>query len=302
MNILVTGGAGFIGSHLIDLLVKDRQNKIIVLDNFYRGNLQNIEQHIKNKRIMLIKGDIIKYNEIKKIGKKISKADIIYHLAAQSNVVGSFFNPDYAFSTNIKGTYNVLKYASEIKADRLIFSSSREVYGNPEYLPVDEKHALNPINMYGATKSSGEMMCRFFQNSRDLKITILRIANVYGPRDKDRVIPIFLENAKKNKDLQLFGGKQVLDFIWVGDVINGIDQISKNDKYIGETVNIGTGIGTSIEELAKMIIRLTNSKSRIIKKPSRSFDVDKFIARSDKIKLKTIKLEDGLKEMIKGKA
>jgi len=295
MKILVTGGAGFIGSHLADSLSKNKKDNIIIFDNFYRGNLRNIEMAMKNGNVRLIEGDIRKYNEIKKNGK----VDIIYHLAAQPNVAGSFFNPDYAFSSNIEGTYNILKYASESKAGRFIFSSSREVYGNPEYLPVDEKHVLNPINIYGATKVSGEMLCKAFIKTHSLRATILRIANVYGPRDKDRVIPIFLENAKNNKNLELFGGKQVLDFIWVGDVVNAINDVSKNDKFIGETINIGTGIGTSIEELAKIIIKLTSSKSRIVKKSPRSFDVGNFIAKSDKLKLKTIKLEDGLKRMIK---
>ncbi len=294
MNILVTGGAGFIGSHLVDELSKDRDNNITILDNFHRGSASNIRNHVKNKKIKIINNDIRDYNSFKKIGD----IGCIYHLAAQSNVAGACFEPDYALSSNVNGTYNILKYASKNKIKRFIFASSREVYGNPKYLPVNEKHPLNPINIYGATKVCSEVLCNTFSKTHNLKITILRIANAYGPRDKDRVIPIFMENARNNKDLELFGGKQVLDFIWIGDVIKSFIDISKNDRYIGETINIGTGVGTSIETLAKSIIKLTNSKSRIIYKKPRNFDVEKFIAKSDKIKLKTMKLADGLKKMI----
>lgn len=294
MRILVTGGAGFIGSHLVDELALDKNNKIIVLDNFYRGDLNNIKKHLNNKNITLIKGDIRNYGSFKKIGK----VNLVYHFAAQSNVISSASNPDYAFSTNVVGTYNTLKLASEKNVKRFVFASSREVYGNPEYLPVDEKHPLNPINLYGATKVCGEALCRAFSNIRNLNITIVRIANAYWLRDKDRVIPIFIKNAKSNKDLVLYGGKQVLDFIWIGDVINAITKISNDDKFIGETVNIGTGVGTSTEELAKTIIKLTSSKSRIIRKASRNFDVEKFIATSNKFKLKFLKLDEGLKRMI----
>lgn len=294
MKILVTGGAGFIGSHLVDRLSKNKKNTIIIFDNFYRGDTDNIKIHLDNKKIKIIKGDVRNYNSLKKIGK----VDLIYHLAAQSNVIGSLVKPGYCFSSNVQGTYNMLKYASDNNVKRFIFSSSREVYGNPKYLPVDEHHQLNPINMYGATKVCGEMLCKTFMKNQKLKITILRIANVYGLRDKDRVIPIFLENAKNNKNLELFGGKQILDFIWIGDVIKGFIEILKNTKYIGETANIGTGVGTSIEDLAKRIIKITNSESKIIMKKARNIDVKKFISKSNILKLKTLKLEEGLKKML----
>ena len=295
MKILITGGAGFIGSHLVDALSRFKRNKIIIFDNFYRGTKENIVTHLKNKNIKIINEDIRNFKSFKKIGN----VDLIFHLAAQSNVIGSYLNPDYAFSANIIGTYNVLKFASKIRPDRFIFSSSREVYGNPEYIPVDENHPLKPINMYGATKVSGEMLCNSFINSNNIKITILRIANVYGSRDKDRVIPIFLNNIKNKKNLILYGGKQVLDFLWIKDLINCVINISKNSKFVGETINIGTGTGVSIEDLAKKIIKITDSKSKIIRKKSRSLDVKSFIAKSNLIKLKTLKLDRGLQLLIK---
>tara|TARA_Y100000310_G_scaffold345429_1_gene464857 strand:- start:2891 stop:3781 length:891 start_codon:yes stop_codon:yes gene_type:complete len=294
MKILVTGGAGFIGSHLVDALSQDPSNIILVFDNFHRGKRDNIKTPLQDRKVKLIVGDVRDYSSLKKIGK----IDFVYHLAAQSNVIGSSLDPNYAFGSNVDGTFNILRYASENNVKGFVFSSSREVYGNPAYLPVDEEHPLDPINIYGATKASGEMLCKAFIKTKNLNITILRMANVYGPRDKDRVIPIFWENAANNKDLKLFGGKQVLDFIWIGDVVKSITEISKNNKFIGETVNIGTGIGTSIEDLAKRIIKMTGSKSKVIRKKPRSIDVENFIAKSNKFKLRTLRLDVGLKKML----
>ncbi|HLG25022.1 MAG TPA: NAD-dependent epimerase/dehydratase family protein [Candidatus Nanoarchaeia archaeon] len=292
MKILVTGGAGFIGSHLVDELSINKENEIIIVDNFHRGSLDNIRRHLKSKKVRLINCDIRDYNSLKNIGK----IDLVYHCAAQSNVAGSLFNPDYAVTSNINGTYNVLKYSSLNNAEKFIFFSSREVYGNPEYLPVDESHPLNPINTYGMTKVCGEYLCRNFEKVGGIDVSIIRVANVYGPRDKERVIPIFLEKAKKNKDIVLFGGKQVLDFIWVGDVIKSIMKISAKDNPKG-AINIGTGIGTSIEELARKIINATKSKSRIVIEKKRSMDVERFIAKS-KIGLKATGLDKGISLML----
>jgi UDP-glucose 4-epimerase len=290
-TILVTGGAGFIGSNLVHKLIEDN-NKLIVLDSLHRGSIQNLKEYIDSKKIILIKGDIRNQHDINKIGK----VDIIYHLAAQSNVMGSVSDPDYSFSTNVDGTYNILKFASESNVKKFIFASSREVYGNAQYIPVDEKHQLKPLNMYGTTKLAGEILCRHFQN-RGMDIIILRISNTYGPGDKDRVIPIFLENIKNKKDLVLYGGNQVLDFIWVEDVVNSIIEISQNDKYSGETLNIGTGIGTSIVDLAKKILKITHSNCKIMRKEQRDIETKKFISKSSKIKIKTLGLDEGLRKI-----
>jgi nucleoside-diphosphate-sugar epimerase len=294
MDILITGGAGFIGSHLADELAKDRSNRIIAMDNLRRGSVSNLKAAMKTGRVTFIEADIRDQDSFKKIGK----ADVIYHLGAQSNVSGSHLDPDYAVSTNISGTYNVLKFAAKNKVKRFVFASSREVYGNPSYTPVDESHPLGPINIYGTTKVCGEYLCRDFSGSCGLNITIARMTNGYGSRDKDRVIPIFLEKARKGLDLEMFGGNQTLDFIWIGDIVSALMAISSRQKFIGETVNIGSGVATSVEELAKLLVRLTGSKSKIVRKEQRSFDVASFVAASKKIKLSPLSLEEGLKRMI----
>ena len=192
MRLLITGGAGFIGSYLVDKLSEDKNNEVIIFDNFHRGKKEKISQALKKNNVKLIEGDIRSPEDIEKIGE----VDFIYHLAAQSNVADAEEDPDYTISSNIGGTYNLLKFASENKVKGFLFSSSREVYGNPEYIPVDELHPLNPINFYGATKVSGEMLCKAFQSKYGLKVSVIRIANVYGPRDIGRVIPIFIKNIK----------------------------------------------------------------------------------------------------------
>ena len=289
-KILLTGGAGFIGSHLLDFLAESKDNQIAVIDNFYKGSIKNVNHHLKNRNVSIIKGDIRNFSTLKKIGN----VDEIYHLAAQSNVMGSLKDPDYSFSSNIIGTYNVLKYAESCNAKKVLFSSSREVYGNPMHLPVDENHPLNPLNLYGSTKAAGEMLCKSFAQSKNMDIRIVRITNTYGTRDIGRVIPIFFAKAAKNQDFEIFGGNQILDFIWVRDVVEGIKIVSGSGKYKKETVNLGSGKGILINDLAKLIIKLTNSKSRIIRRFSRSFEVSSYIASSNKINLRATPISRGL--------
>src|SRR3989338_2276148 len=191
-KIFVTGGAGFIGSHLVDKLVEECHD-ICVFDNFSRGNVKNLDK--SKGKIKIVEGDIRDYGKIK---KEMNGYEIVFHLAAQPNVLGSIKDPDYNFTTNINGTLNVLRAAQENNIKRIIFSSSREVYGEPRYIPVDEKHPINPKNLYGKTKIGSEVLCNYFKKYFNLDISIIRIANVFGSRDKDRVIPIFMNNLKNN--------------------------------------------------------------------------------------------------------
>ena len=274
MKIFVTGGAGFIGSHLVDRLVKDG-HEVIVLDNLSRGWVQNIEKYIENKSIIFHQADIRNYDKLIELMKG---SEIIYHLAAQSNVMGAIVDLDYSFESNVIGTYNVLKAAKECGARRLIFTSSREAYGEALALPVNEDHPLRSKNFYGASKVAGEKYCEIYQNMESVEIVILRLANVYGYRDFDRVIPIFIHNVLNNESIRIFGGKQVIDFIDVDKVVEALIQSINNDDASKGATNIGSGRGTTLFDLAKRIQELFKSSNEIIVEPARSVEVVKFIA------------------------
>ena len=274
MKALVTGGAGFIGSHLVDRLVKEG-HEIIVFDNLFRGRLRNIEPYISSRQVTFLNKDIRNFDAVK---QACSGCEIVYHLAAQSNVMGAVEDMRYSFSTNVTGTFNVLFAAKEQGVRRLIFSSSREAYGEANYLPVDEKHPLNSKNSYGASKAAGEKYCQVFQNSGDLEVVILRLANVYGQRDFNRVIPIFIENVKQENDIIIFGGEQLIDFISVPFVVDVLRLAADNREALTGPVNVGSGQGTTLFDLAERIMTLFGKNNKVVVEPARSAEVVKYTA------------------------
>jgi len=280
MKVLVTGGAGFIGSHLVDRLVADR-HEVVVFDNLFRGKLENIREHIDHNRIIFLKQDIRNYDQVK---QACAGCEVVFHLAAQSNVMGAVEDIRYSFSANVIGTFNVLEAAKEQNVRRLIFSSSREAYGEAQYLPVDEKHPLESKNSYGASKAAGEKYCQVFQNSGDLEVIILRLANVYGLRDFNRVIPIFFDNVKNQQDINIFGGEQVIDFIAVPDVVEIMIQSINNTAALSGPTNIGSGQGTTLFELANSIMQLFGNSSRLNVQSPRSAEVVKYTANISRLK------------------
>jgi UDP-glucose 4-epimerase len=293
-KILVTGGAGFIGSHLCQRLLKER-HKVKCIDNFYRFDEEKISELKSNSNFEVVEADIRNREEIEPHFQDI---DYVIHLAAQSDVAGSLENKDYSFETNLKGTWNVLRSSEKNNVDRFIFASSREVYGDTEG-KVSEDQELNPKNFYGVSKASGEMYLDQFEEYSDLETYALRLANVYGPGDKNRVIPIFLEKAKNNETMELYGGDQVLDFVWIEDVVEAFTKIIQ-DGSEHRKINIGSGEGTSIRELAHLIKELTNSESDIVEKEERGFDTQKFISETEIFQKITEpkNLRNGLKEMV----
>jgi UDP-glucose 4-epimerase len=272
MRILVTGGAGFIGSHLVDALVA-RGDDVVVLDNFKRGRLEHIEHHVNAGKVHFVAGDI---RDERDVATAMTDVDLVYHLAAQSNVMGAVQDIDYSFTTNVVGTFNVLKAASAAAVRRVVFSSSREVYGDASEVPVREDAPLMAKNAYGASKLAGEAYCRVWQTSAGLDCMILRFANVYGPGDRDRVIPRWLSRAGEGEDLEVYGGHQVIDFVWVGQAVDALLAAATcaNDG----PVNVGSGAGTPIIDLGKRILALTNSRSELRVMPSRAIEVVRFVA------------------------
>ncbi|HEY7349046.1 MAG TPA: NAD-dependent epimerase/dehydratase family protein [Ktedonobacterales bacterium] len=288
MRVLITGGAGFIGSHLVDRLLTPASQpqeplyEILVFDNLRHGSMAHLEPHLSAGRIRFIEGDI---RDEAGLSAALAGVEIVFHLAAQANVIGSEADPDYAFTTNVVGVYNVLKAAEAAGVRRLLFSSSREVYGEPETLPVREDARLAPKNAYGASKVAGEMYVQVAQARGNMETVIFRLANVYGPRDSERVIPLWLRRARRGEELLLYGGEQLIDFVWVADVTEAFAQAALADRQTiaGERINIGTGIGTPLAEVAARVLTLTASRSEMRVIPARGAEVRRFVADPGKL-------------------
>ena len=271
MRILVTGGAGFIGSHLVDRLVLDQADEVSVLDNFSRGRIEHLAK--SQHQVRIARGDI---RDRALLDKEMSGVELVYHLAAQSNVLGAIRDLDYSFTTNVVGTYEVLRAAVAAGVRRVIFASSREVYGEPQSLPVPETAPNAPKNAYGVSKAAGEMYCRLYADA-ELEVIVFRLANVYGPRDRDRVIPLFAEQALTGEPLTVFGSGKILDFLWIGDLVEVLRHASQCPCLQGP-VNLGSGKGTNIVDLAKRISTLTGGRSPVSVIEERQPEVGRFVA------------------------
>jgi UDP-glucose 4-epimerase len=269
MRVLVTGGAGFIGHHLTRKLLRDPAVTVRILDNLHRGR----NPFAGVPRVEFLEGDIRDRQAVRTATEGI---DVVYHLAAQSNVLGAVKDIEYSFTTNVVGTFEVLSAARDCGVRTVIFTSSREVYGEAARLPVPESAPLNPKNAYGASKAAGELYCRLFADS-GMDVVVLRLANVYGPGDSGRVIPLFLANALSGRPLVIHGENKILDFVWIGDVVDALVNV-QTTALGGQTINIGTGEGTTLPDLAQRILRLTGSSSAIESGHARMVEVDRFVA------------------------
>ena len=227
MKIIVTGGGGFIGSHLCEKLVQDGHS-VIVIDNFCIGRKSNLNK-IKNE-IKIYNKDIRNYDAIKNLFKNI---DAVFHLAALADIIPSIENPDDYYSTNVTGTYNVLKLSSENKVKRFIYTASSSCYGIPKQYPTKETAAINPQYPYALTKRLGEELVMHFSKVYKLNASSLRFFNVYGPRARTSgtygaVFGVFLAQKIAKKPFTIVGdGKQTRDFTFVSDIVEAILKVSK---------------------------------------------------------------------------
>ncbi|MBI5060812.1 MAG: GDP-mannose 4,6-dehydratase [Candidatus Aenigmarchaeota archaeon] len=291
-NILITGGNGLIGSHLAEKLT---EHNVTLFDIAFGKNTE----HLKCKKIT---GDIKKFSDVKAAAHN---QDYVVHLAAVSRVAWGQEDPLKCIETNVMGTSNVLE-AIRATGAYFFLGSSREVYGEPQYFPVDEKHPKNPISLYGVTKSTGENLALSYHKHFGARTIIFRFSNVYGSKRDlpQRVIPKFVNLALKNQDIILYGGDQILDFTFIDDVVGGIRlALKKADKIVGEDFHFVNGKGTSVKELAELIVLLSGSKSRIVPEAPKNFDVKKFIGDTSKAKRMlgyepTTGLKEGLKKTI----
>lgn len=304
-NILVTGAAGFIGSHLSERLLEN-QNHVVLLDNFnkyYEGKEENVkiitEPYESNKDFVLLRGDILNKEIFNEINTEI---DIIFHLAAQAGVRYSIENASEVSSTNIVGTVNIFEYAVKNKIQKVVNASSSSVYGNPIYTPLDEEHPKNPISPYAVSKLAAEYYANYYYREYNIPITSLRFYTVYGPRGRpDMAIRKFLNLISQNKEITIFGdGEQLRDFTYVSDIVDGILLSAENKSSAGEVFNLGCSNPINVNDLVNKIYEIMEAPKNIRNIEKQQGDVDVTYSNIEKatkilgFKPK-VKIDDGLK-------
>lgn len=262
-NVLITGADGFIGSHLTEMLVKEGA-KVKALSQYNSFNNWGWLEDVDCKNdIEVLCGDIRDPHYIKKISKNI---DVIFHLAALIAIPYSYVAPDSYIDTNIKGTLNICQAGLENGVQKIINTSTSEVYGTAQYVPIDEKHPLQPQSPYSATKIGADAIAESFYRAFDLPLTIARPFNTYGPRQSARaVIPtIITQIASGKKQIQLGDTTPTRDFNFVKDTCRGFIELAKCEKANGETVNIGSNYEISVGDTLNLIKKIMNSDVEFI--------------------------------------
>ncbi len=255
-KIFVTGGAGFIGSHIVESLVK-RGAIVTVYDNFSTGSIENLKSVIKE--IKIIKGDILDYKKLEKVMKG---HDIVSHQAAQLEITKSMEDPIEDLTINTIGSLNVFKAAVKNNVKKIINASSAGVYGQARYIPQDENHPTIPNWCYGVSKLSVEKYANIFYELYKIPIISLRYSIVYGPREwYGRVLTIFLKRAMDGKPLIVFGdGNQIRDFIFVEDLVELHNICLEKKDLTNEIFNVCSGRGVTINQLAQIVLKITGRK------------------------------------------
>ncbi|MGG7151267.1 NAD-dependent 4,6-dehydratase LegB [Clostridium neonatale] len=307
-SVLVTGADGFIGSHLTEQLVKKGYEvKAFSYYNSFNswGWLDTLNKDILNE-IEVFTGDVRDPNGVRESMKGV---DEVFHLAALIAIPFSYHSPDSYVDTNIKGTLNVLQAARDLETSRILITSTSEVYGTAQYVPIDEKHPFQGQSPYSATKIGADRLAESFYKSFNMPISIVRPFNTYGPRQSSRaVIPTIITQLLAGKEeIKLGALSPTRDFNYVKDTVNGFIEIAQSDKTIGEEINISTQKEISIGELAREIIDQINPNAKIICdeeriRPEKS-EVNRLLGSNEKIKKLTnwrqeYTLKEGIKETI----
>ena len=305
-KVLVTGADGFIGSHLTELLVASGY-KVKALAHYNSFNNWGWLEKISCKNdIEVLTGDIRDLNYCKKISKNV---EIIFHLAALIGIPFSYNSPDSYVDTNIKGTLNICQAAKENNISRLIHTSTSEVYGTAKYVPINEKHPLQPQSPFSASKIGADAMAMSFYNSFNLPVTIARPFNTYGPRQSARaIIPtIITQIASGKKEIKLGDMLPTRDFSYVEDCCRGFIMLAESEKTIGEIINIGSNSEISIGDIFILINELMSKDVKFIfdkvrKRPKKS-EVFRLWCDNEKINKLTgykpkISIKEGLKKTI----
>ena len=264
MKILITGGAGFIGSHLCEKYTIEGHT-VLCLDNFMNSNLGNIRGLLNYRNFKLINGDVRDFDLLEKIVRDV---DVVIHLAAQIHVDRSILEPKLTYDVNIFGTLNMLELARRYDINKVIYTSTSEVYGSAQYVPMDENHPLNAPHPYGASKIAADRMCHAYIQTYGVNVCIIRPFNTFGPRQRDvgygGAISIFVKRILNGEPPIIYGdGTQTRDYTYVEDLVEAYDLILKYDKPLREPINFGSGKEISIMNLANKVISLCGKKGKI---------------------------------------
>ncbi|HPQ47092.1 MAG TPA: GDP-mannose 4,6-dehydratase [Clostridia bacterium] len=301
MKVLVTGGCGFIGSHVVDVLIENG-HEVFVFDNLSSGSLENLDE-----RAELFTGDITNRTELDAFFR-MRKPDAVIHHAAQIDVQESMKNPAYDCSVNIQGTVDLLSLAIQYGVRRFIYASSAAVYGNPEYLGIDEEHPKIPESFYGYSKLVPETYIRMMAENAGMGYAVLRYANVYGPRQKARgeggVVAIFTERMKSGRDCVIYGdGNQTRDFIYVRDIARANLMALDSDKNL--TANVSTSVATPVNGLFDTMKAIYHYTKPAVHEAARKGDIEHSWLDNSRIRellgwQPLYDLEEGIMEMQKG--
>ncbi len=304
-KILVTGGAGFIGSHLVDALADN--NLVTVVDNLSSGSLDNIQLQLERNTIIFVQSDITDLEQMRRL---VKDCEIVFHMAVQGLRL-SLSNPYLVHEVNATGTLNLCQAAYETGVERFAYISSSEVYGTAQTAPMSEDHPLVPTTPYGASKLAGEAYARSYYLSFGLPVIAIRPFNTYGPREHlegvyGEVIPRFVLRALNNLPPIVFGdGQQTRDFTNVSDIVRGMVAACECENLIGETVNIAAGREVSISEIARLILKTLGRDTEIepMHIAPRPGDVRRHYADISKARKfldfqPEIEIEDGIRQYI----
>jgi len=259
-KILVTGGAGFIGSHLIDKLLQEGY-QVTALDDFSSGRTENIGHHTGASNFHLIRGDVRNLGDVE---KAVEDAEAVFHLAAIVSVPLSLAKPSLVEDVNVRGTLNLLKASLDADVKRFVYASSCAVYGEATDLPIDERHPTAPLSPYAASKLAAEHHCKGFYEDYGLETVCLRYFNAYGPRQRrgpyGGVITRFINRIKQGKPPVIYGdGSQTRDFVHVDDVAEANELALQRKGAVGEVFNIGIGKAITINQLTQILTKLMGS-------------------------------------------
>ena len=304
LKVVVTGGAGFIGSHLVEKLAP-LCREVVVYDNFdeyYTGKEDNLKRALQMENVKLVRGDILDFNLLRGV---LKEAHVVFHLAAQPGVRFSLENPFKTVKVNVDGTLNVLKASLQANVKRVVFASSSSVYGNPTYVPVDEDHPKRPISIYGASKLAAEELCSTFYRLFNLDVVALRYHTVYGPRQRpDMAFHKWIKAALTGKPIVIYGdGSQERDFTYIDDAVEATIASAVAEGVEGMVFNVARGSPIKVMDAVKAIVEEVGVDVEVVHEEPKPGDVKATygdISRASKILgyRPKVSLREGIREMV----